>query len=84
MKKRTLSLLLCLIMLIGMLPTTAFAAGATDTWAVKLNVSESDAYSYNGQKVLALGFGVQSDNLTVRKAASMVLAVDLDILDFIQ
>ena len=84
MKKRTLSLLLCLIMLIGMLPTTAFAAGATGTWAVKLNVSESDAYTYNGQKVLALGFGVQSDDLTVRKAASMVLAVDLDILDFIQ
>ncbi len=84
MKKRTLSLLLCLIMLIGMLPTTAFAAGATDTWAVKLNVSESDAYSYNGQKVLALGFGVQSDNLTVRKAASMVLAVDLEMFDLLK
>ena len=85
MKKRTLSLLMCLLLIVGMLPTTAFAAGgATDTWAVKLNVSESDAYTYNGQKVLALGFGVQSDNMTVRKAASMVLAVDLEMFDLLK
>lgn len=84
MKRRALSLLMCLLLIVGVMPTTALAAGATDTWAVKLNVSESDAYNYNGQKVLALGFGVQSDNLTIRKAASMVLAVDLEILDFIQ
>ena len=85
MKKRTLSLLLCLMLIVGMLPTTAFAAGgAKDTWAVKLNVSESDAYSYNGHKVLALGFGVQSDNMTVRKAASMVLAVDLEMFDLLK
>ena len=84
MKKRALSLLLCVMLIVGMLPATAMAAGATDTWDVKLNVSESDAYTYNGQKVLALGFGVQSDNLTIRKAASIVLAFDLEILDFIQ
>ena len=84
MKKRALSLLLCVILIVGMLPATAMAAGATDTWDVKLNVSESDAYTYNGQKVLALGFGVQSDNLKVRNAQSMVLAVDLTVLDFIQ
>ena len=85
MKKRTLSLLMCLLLIVGVMPTTAFAAGGTtDTWAVKLNVSESDAYSYNGQKVLALGFGVQSDNLPVRKAASMVLAVDLEMFDLLK
>ena len=83
MKKRVFSLLLCLLLLIGMLPTTAMA-GATDTWAVKLNVYESDKYTYNGQKVLALGFGVQSDNLTVQTAQSLVFEVDLTVLDFLQ
>ena len=84
MKKRALSLLLCLVFLVGLMPTTALAAGATGTWAVKLNVSESDAYTYNSRKVLALGFGVQSDDLTVRKAASMVLAVDLEMFDLLK
>lgn len=83
MKKRVFSLLLCLLLLIGMLPTTAMA-GATDTWAVKLNVYESDKYTYNGQKVLALGFGVQSDNLKLKAAQVLVFEVDLTVLEFLQ
>lgn len=85
MKKRALSLLLCLVFLVGLMPTTALAAGgATDTWAVKLNVSQSDAYTYNGQKVLALGFGAQSDNLTLKTSQSMILAVDLEVFDLLK
>ena len=84
MKKRVLSLLLCVILIVGMLPATAMAAGTAGTWDVKLNVSESDEYTYNGQNVLALGFGVQSDDLKVKTAQSMVFVVDLTIFDFLE
>lgn len=82
MKKRVLSLLLCIMLIVGMVPTTAFAAAGT--WEVNLNVSESGDYKYNGQNTLALGFGVQSDDLKLQKAQSIVLAIDLNVLDFLQ
>ena len=85
MKKRTLSLLMCLMMLIGMLPTTAFAAGgATGTWDVDLVVSTNSTIQYDGRDTIALDFRVQSDDLTIRKANYIVLAFDLEILDFLQ
>ena len=83
MKKRILPLLLCIMLVVGMMPTTAFA-GVTGTWEVKLNVSESTEYKYNGQNTLALGFGVQSDDLKLKTAQSIVLAIDLSVLDFLQ
>ncbi len=83
MKKRVLSLLLCIMLVVGMVPTTAFA-GVTGTWEVNLNVSESSEYKYNGQNTLALGFGVQSDDLKLKTAQSIVLAIDLNVLDFLQ
>lgn len=82
MKKRVLSLLLCIMLVVGMVPTTAFAAAGT--WEVNLNVSESSEYKYNGQNTLALGFGVQSDDLKLKTAQSIVLAIDLNVLDFLQ
>ena len=82
MKKRVLSLLLCIMLIVGMVPTTAFAAAGT--WEVNLNVSESGDYKYNGQNTLALGFGVQSDDLKLQKAQSIVLAIDTEILEFLQ
>ena len=83
MKKRILPLLLCIMLVVGMMPATAFA-GVTGTWEVKLNVSESTEYKYNGQNTLALGFGVQSDDLKLKTAQSIVLAIDLSVLDFLQ
>ena len=83
MKKRILPLLLCIMLVVGMMPTTAFA-GVTGTWEVKLNVSESTEYKYNGQNTLALGFGVQSDDLKLKTAQTIVLAIDLNVLDFLQ
>ncbi len=82
MKKRVLSLLLCIMLVVGMVPTTAFAAAGT--WEVNLNVSESGDYQYNGQNTLALGFGVQSNDLKLKTAQSIVLAIDLNVLDFLQ
>lgn len=82
MKKRVLSLLLCIMLVVGMVPTTAFAAAGT--WEVNLNVSESSEYKYNGKNTLALGFGVQSDDLKLKTAQSIVLAIDLNVLDFLQ
>ena len=82
MKKRVLSLLLCIMLVVGMVPTTAFAAAGT--WEVNLNVSEFGEYLYNGQNTLALGFGVQSDDLKLKAAQSIVLAIDLNVLDFLQ
>lgn len=82
MKKRVLSLLLCIMLVVGMVPTTAFAAAGT--WEVNLNVSESGDYKYNDQNTLALGFGVQSDDLKLKTAQSIVLAIDLNVLDFLQ
>ena len=81
MKKRVLSLLLCIMLVVGMVPTTAFAAAGT--WEVNLNVSESGDYQYNGQNTLALGFGVQSDDLKLKAAQSIVLAIDTEILEFL-
>ena len=83
MKKRVLSLLLCIMLIVGMVPTTAFA-GATDTWAVDLVVSKNTAVQYNGQDTVEIGFAVQSDNLKLKNAQSVVLAVDLEILDFLE
>lgn len=83
MKKRVLSLLLCIMLVVGMVPTTAFA-GATDTWAVDLVVSKNTAVQYNGQDTVEIGFAVQSDNLKLKNAQSVVLAVDLEILDFLE
>ena len=84
MKKRALSLLLCLVFLVGLMPTTALAAGgATDTWDVDLVVSKNTAVQYNGQDTVEIGFGVQSDNLKVKSVASIFFAFDMDVFEFI-
>ena len=82
MKKRVLSLLLCIMLVVGMMPTTAFA-GVTDTWDVDLIVSKNTALQYNGQNTVEIGFGVQSDNLKLRNAQTIGFAVDLNVFDFI-
>ena len=74
MKKRILPLLLCIMLVVGMMPTTAFA-GATDTWAVDLIVSKNTALQYNGQDTVEIGFGVQSDNLKLMNAQNIGFAV---------
>ena len=84
MKKRALSLLLCLVFLVGLMPTTALAAGgATDTWDVDLVVSKNTDVQYNGQDTVEIGFGVQSDNLTLKNAQSIVFAFDMDVFGFL-
>ena len=83
MRKRIISVLLCALLIVGLIPTAALAAGATDTWAVKLHVSKNSTITYNGQNTIELGFGVQSDNLSLKTAQSMIIAVDLNIFDFI-
>ena len=65
MKKRILPLLLCIMLVVGMMPTTAFA-GVTDTWDVDLIVSKNTALQYNGQDTVEIGFAVQSDNLMLK------------------
>ena len=82
MKKRLFALLLSIVMVVGLLPTVAMA-GATNTWAAKLHVSENNAVKYNGQNTIELGFGVQSDNLALKTAQSMIIAIDLNLFDFI-
>lgn len=82
MKKRVLSLLLCIMLVVGMMPTTAFA-GVTDTWDVDLIVSKNTALQYNGQDTVEIGFGVQSDNLKLMNAQTICFAVDLNVFDFI-
>lgn len=70
-------------MVVGLLPTVALAAGATNTWAVKLHVSENSLVKYNEQNTIELGFGVQSNNLALKTAQSMIVAIDLNVFDFI-
>ena len=82
MKKRILPLLLCIMLVVGMMPTTAFA-GVTDTWDVDLIVSKNTALQYNGQDTVEIGFGVQSDNLNLMNAQNIGFAVDLNVFDFI-
>ena len=84
MKKQILSLLLCVVLVVGLAPTSVFATSTSDTWAVTLGVAESSAYKYNGENVLSLGFGVQSDTLKLKTAQSIVLAIDLEVFDFLQ
>ncbi len=83
MRKRILSMLLAAILVVGMLPAAAFAAGATDTWAASLNVTENPSLQYNGENVLELAYGVQSDNLTLKTAQHIAFAVDLEVFDFL-
>ena len=84
MKKRALSLLLCLVFLVGLMPTTALAAGgATDTWDVDLVVSKNSTVQYNGQDTVEIGFAVQSDNLTLKNAQSIVFTFDYTLFDFV-
>lgn len=82
MKKRVLSLLLCIMLVVGMVPTTAFA-GVTDTWAVELVVSKNSAVQYNGQDTVEIGFAVQSDNLKLKNLQSLMFAFDFTLFDFI-
>ena len=86
MKKKALSLLLTLCMVMSLLPVSAFAAetaGVTDNYKLELNVAENPAVQYNGQNTLELGFGVQSNDLKVRNAASIVFVVDTDVLTLV-
>ena len=83
MKKRALSLLLCVMLIVGMLPATAMAAGTAGTWDVSLEVTENTAKKYNDQNTLKLSFAVQSDDLKLATAQSIVFAIDPEIFDVI-
>ena len=83
MKKKLLALLLCFAMIASiMLPMTALAV--TDTWALAMSVTESEDYVYGANNALEVGFNVQSDNLTIRNAASIIVAFDANIFDLTQ
>ena len=82
MKRRISAILLCLALLVGLLPTTALAA-VTDSWDLKVHVSENDKVKYGEQNTLEVGFGVQSDNLQLRNLQSVMVAVDLTVFDLI-
>ena len=81
MKKRLLTLLLSIMLVVSMMPVTAFAV--TDTWDVDLVVSKNSKVKYNEQDTIEIGFGVQSDNLKLRKAQSIVIAFDKTVFDFV-
>ena len=82
MKRRISAILLCLALLVGLLPTTALAA-VTDSWDLKVHVSENDKVKYGEKNTLEVGFGVQSDNLQLRNLQSVMVAVDLTVFDLI-
>ena len=82
MKRRISAILLCLALLVGLLPTTALAA-VTDSWDLKVHVSENGKVKYGEQNTLEVGFGVQSDNLQLRNLQSVMVAVDLTVFDLI-
>ena len=81
MTKRILALLMSMMLVVAMVPTTAFAAAGT--WDVDLVVSKNTGVKYNGQETVEIGFGVQSDDLTLSTAQSIVFAVDLNVFDFV-
>ena len=78
MKKQLLAIFLSLALLVGVLPTTALAV--EDTYEVKLHVSEQ---KIDDKSFLEVGFGIQSDNLSIRTTQGIVFAVDLNTLDFV-
>ena len=81
MKKRLLTLLLSIMLVVSMMPVTAFAV--TGTWDVDLAVSKNSTVKYNEQDTVEIGFGVQSDDLTLSTVQSIVFAVDLNVFDFV-
>ena len=81
MTKRILALLMSMMLVVAMVPTTAFAAAGT--WDVDLVVSKNTEVKYNGQETVEIGFGVQSDDLTLSTVQSIVFAVDLNVFDFV-
>ena len=80
MKKRLLAIVLSIVLIVGLLPISAFAA---DTWTTKLHVSKNTDKTYNSKYTVEVGFGVQSDTLSLRKLQSIVFVVDLNVFDFI-
>lgn len=48
MKKRLVAFLLVLIMVLGMLPVSAFAADASASWRVRVQINEGHYYKYDG------------------------------------
>ena len=80
MKKRLLAIVLSIVLIVGLLPISAFAA---DTWTTKLHVSKNTSVTYNSKYAVEVGFGVQSDTLTLKNLQSIVFAVDLTVFDFI-
>lgn len=48
MKKRLVAFLLVLIMVLGMLPVSAFAADASASWRVSVQINEGHYYKYDG------------------------------------
>lgn len=48
MKKRLIAFLLVLIMVLGMLPVSAFAADASASWRVSVQINEGHYYKYDG------------------------------------
>lgn len=81
--RKLFSALLCVALIVTMMPAMAFA-GVQDTWDFNLTVSENNGSQYLQQNVIEVGFEVQSDNLTLKTAQSVVFAIDLEIFDVLK
>ena len=84
MKKRLLVILMSFMLILSLIPSAAMAAETTDTWAMKLKVSESSDKVYNGQNALEIGFNVQSEGLTLKTGQYAVFAVDSTLFDLLK
>ena len=82
MKKKLLALLLCFAMIASiMLPMTALAVSGT--WDVTLDITENTAVTCNEQNTLEVGFAVQSDDLTLCHAQSVLFVFDFEVLQLV-
>lgn len=81
--RKILSILLSIMLVWTMMPTATAFAGVSGTWDFDLDITENSAVKYNGQNTIKVGFGVQSDDLTLKTAQSVVFAFDTEIFDCI-
>ena len=83
MKKRILSMILSLVMLISLLPTAAFAAGGD--YDVDIVASRFSTVQYNEKDTMRLDFMLKtSDDAKVLGVQTALIYVDLEKFDIIQ
>lgn len=81
--RKILSILLSVMLVWTMMPTATAFAGVSGTWDFDLDITENSAVKYNDQNTIEVGFGVQSDDLTLKNAQSVVFAFDTEVFDCI-